>query len=223
MRQIIWCIYGHEKFALPPFNFITNIVSYFRYFIFDCPGQVELYTHHQSLRNVIEWLTSKVIDIRVTAVHLVDSHYCSDASKFVSVLLTSLATMLHMNLPHVNVLSKMDIAEQYGKWVKHLPALLWSGIFMGWGNRFYITRVHAVTLELLIPINRHSVHFYRLSRNDILKWLHNNRSLLCIKIDTMFTRAVKLAGSVGWLATSLSRLIGSAGWFGLADQPADTV
>jgi len=91
-----------------------------RYFIFDCPGQVELYTHHQSLRNVIEWLTSKVIDVRLTAVHLVDSHYCSDASKFVSVLLTSLATMLHMNLPHVNVLSKMDIAESYGKFPFHL-------------------------------------------------------------------------------------------------------
>jgi len=91
-----------------------------RYFIFDCPGQVELYTHHQSLRNVIEWLTSKAVDIRLTAVHLVDSHYCSDASKFVSVLLTSLATMLHMNLPHVNVLSKMDIAEQYGKFPFHL-------------------------------------------------------------------------------------------------------
>ena len=97
------------------FHTVYLYCSNFRYFIFDCPGQVELYTHHQSLRNVIEWLTSKVIDVRLTAVHLVDSHYCSDASKFVSVLLTSLATMLHMNLPHVNVLSKMDIAESYGK------------------------------------------------------------------------------------------------------------
>ena len=74
-----------------------------------------MYTHHNSLRNVIEEIVKK--EYRLTAVHLVDSHYCSSASKFISVLLTSLATMLHMNLPHVNVLSKMDIAEQYGKYV----------------------------------------------------------------------------------------------------------
>nr|CAB3250617.1 GPN-loop GTPase 2 [Phallusia mammillata] len=91
-----------------------------RYFVFDCPGQVELYTHHASLRNVIAKLANKDCDIRMTAVHLVDSHYCSDSSKFVSVLLTSLSTMLHMHMPHVNVLSKMDIAEQYGKFPFHL-------------------------------------------------------------------------------------------------------
>nr|XP_039249999.1 GPN-loop GTPase 2-like [Styela clava]XP_039250000.1 GPN-loop GTPase 2-like [Styela clava] len=91
-----------------------------KYIVFDCPGQVELYTHHSSLRNVIEKLTSKEQDLRLTAIHLVDSHYCSDGSKFISVLLTSLATMLHINLPHINVLSKMDVAEQYGKFAFHL-------------------------------------------------------------------------------------------------------
>ncbi|KAM9245020.1 GPN-loop GTPase 2 isoform 3-T3 [Dugong dugon] len=60
------------------------------YFLFDCPGQL-------------------------TAVHLVDSHYCTDPAKFISVLCTSLATMLHVELPHVNLLSKMDLIEHYGK------------------------------------------------------------------------------------------------------------
>lgn len=32
-----------------------------------------------------------------------------------SVLLLSLQTMLQLELPHVNVLSKMDLLEQYGK------------------------------------------------------------------------------------------------------------
>lgn len=36
-------------------------------------------------------------------------------AKFISVLCTSLSTMLHVELPHVNVLSKMDLIEQYGK------------------------------------------------------------------------------------------------------------
>nr|KAF6378245.1 GPN-loop GTPase 2 [Myotis myotis] len=51
----------------------------------------------------------------LTAVHLVDSHYCTDPAKFISVLCTSLATMLHVELPHVNLLSKMDLIEHYGK------------------------------------------------------------------------------------------------------------
>nr|XP_002126760.1 GPN-loop GTPase 2 [Ciona intestinalis] len=91
-----------------------------RYFIFDCPGQVEIYTHHNALKEVIEHLTSKDVGVRLAAVHLVDAHYCAEASKFIAVLLTSLATMLHMGLPHVNVLSKMDIAEEYGKFPFHL-------------------------------------------------------------------------------------------------------
>ena len=52
---------------------------------------------------------------QLVAVHLVDSHYCSDPGKFISVLLTSLSTMLQIELPHVNVLSKMDLIQQYGK------------------------------------------------------------------------------------------------------------
>ncbi|XP_067935794.1 GPN-loop GTPase 2-like [Watersipora subatra] len=84
------------------------------YFLFDCPGQVELYTHHNSVKNIIDHLTRKK-DCRLAAVHLVDSHYCTDSSKFIAVLLTSLSTMLQLELPHINVLSKVDLIEQYGK------------------------------------------------------------------------------------------------------------
>ncbi|KAG7469145.1 hypothetical protein MATL_G00125770 [Megalops atlanticus] len=83
------------------------------YFLFDCPGQVELYTHQSSVKNVFARLAQW--NFRLTAVHLVDSHYCADPAKFISVLCTSLSTMLHVELPHINVLSKMDLIEQYGK------------------------------------------------------------------------------------------------------------
>ncbi|XP_066278121.1 GPN-loop GTPase 2-like [Branchiostoma lanceolatum] len=83
------------------------------FFLVDCPGQVELYTHHNSVRNIVAQLQKW--DFRLVSVHLVDSHYCSDPSKFVSVLLTSLATMVQMELPHVNVLSKIDLVEKFGK------------------------------------------------------------------------------------------------------------
>ncbi|WAR00353.1 GPN2-like protein [Mya arenaria] len=84
-----------------------------RYLLIDCPGQVELYTHNTAVHNIVQRLIK--MDIRLVAVHLVDSHYCSDASKFISVLLTSLTTMLQMELPHVNVLSKCDLIQKYGK------------------------------------------------------------------------------------------------------------
>lgn len=83
------------------------------YFLFDCPGQVELCTHHTALRSIFSQMAQW--DLRLTAVHLVDSHYCTDPAKFISVLCTSLATMLHVELPHVNLLSKMDLIEHYGK------------------------------------------------------------------------------------------------------------
>jgi len=83
------------------------------YLIMDCPGQVELYTVDQSMKNIIEHLTK--LDIRLAAVHLVDSHYCSDPGKFIAVCLTSLTTMLQIALPHVNLLSKVDLVERYGK------------------------------------------------------------------------------------------------------------
>lgn len=53
--------------------------------------------------------------MQLTAVHLVDAHLCSDPGKYVSALLLSLSTMLHMELPHINVLSKIDLIESYGK------------------------------------------------------------------------------------------------------------
>ncbi|XP_005105223.1 GPN-loop GTPase 2 [Aplysia californica] len=84
-----------------------------KYLLFDFPGQVELFTHHNSVKNILEKLTSW--DVRLTAVHLVDSHYCTDPGKFVAVLLTSLNTMLQLSLPHVNVLSKVDLIEKHGK------------------------------------------------------------------------------------------------------------
>ena len=83
------------------------------YLLFDCPGQVELYTHHNSVKNIFAKLVK--LDFRLAAVHFVDSHYCSDPAKFISVLLTSLSTMLQVELPHVNVLSKADLIEKYGK------------------------------------------------------------------------------------------------------------
>ncbi|CAG8770204.1 1760_t:CDS:2, partial [Acaulospora morrowiae] len=83
------------------------------YILFDFPGQVELFTHHNSVKVIIEKLQK--LDYRLVTVHLVDAHYCTDPTKYISVLLLSLKTMLQIELPHINVLSKVDLMESYGK------------------------------------------------------------------------------------------------------------
>ncbi|KAI8922715.1 hypothetical protein BC831DRAFT_474809 [Entophlyctis helioformis] len=85
-----------------------------KYILFDCPGQVELFTHHNAIKSIIDRL-AKEADYRLCAVHLVDAHYCVDPSKYVAMLLVSLKTMIQLELPHINVLSKVDLMESYGK------------------------------------------------------------------------------------------------------------
>ncbi|XWS21297.1 hypothetical protein CRYUN_Cryun30bG0043500 [Craigia yunnanensis] len=50
----------------------------------------------------------------------IDAHLCSDPGNYVSVMLLSLSIMLHLELPHINVLSKIDLIESYGKLAFHL-------------------------------------------------------------------------------------------------------
>mmetsp|Transcript_5686 Transcript_5686/g.10637 ORF Transcript_5686/g.10637 Transcript_5686/m.10637 type:complete len:354 (-) Transcript_5686:337-1398(-) len=83
------------------------------YFLFDLPGQVEISSHHESLRNVMLKIR-KNLDLRLTAVHLVDAVHCSDASKYIAAVFLSLSTMMRLELPHVNVLSKVDLVESEG-------------------------------------------------------------------------------------------------------------
>ncbi|GAA5946153.1 hypothetical protein JCM3775_006299 [Rhodotorula graminis] len=83
------------------------------YVVFDTPGQVELSTNHDSLKHVLEHLRKRA-GFRLAAVHLMDASHILDAPKYVAVLLLALRTMLQLELPHVNVLSKVDLLGQAG-------------------------------------------------------------------------------------------------------------
>ncbi|KAG2003693.1 cytoplasmic protein [Coprinopsis cinerea AmutBmut pab1-1] len=83
------------------------------YVLFDLPGQVELSTNHESIKKIVDKLGKA--GFRLATVHLCDAHYITDASKYVSMLLLSLRAMLHLELPHINVLSKIDLLSQYGE------------------------------------------------------------------------------------------------------------
>lgn len=81
-------------------------------YIFDLPGQVELYSHHKSLSTIFSILTNTG-NLQLCVVHLIDSHHCSDASKFISALMLSLNAMLKIGLPHINLLTKVDLLKKH--------------------------------------------------------------------------------------------------------------
>jgi len=84
------------------------------YFIFDCPGQVELYAHHDVMNKITHKLL-KGLDIRLTCVHLIDSTLCTDGFRYLSAVMVALTAMMHLEMPHVNVLSKIDILGEYAR------------------------------------------------------------------------------------------------------------
>jgi hypothetical protein len=88
------------------------------YILFDCPGQVELYTHHNSLRNIIYRLQK--LGYRLVAVHLSDCICLTQPSLYIANILLALRAMLQMDLPHVNILTKIDKISTYDKLPLHL-------------------------------------------------------------------------------------------------------
>ncbi|XP_066963769.1 GPN-loop GTPase 3 [Macrobrachium rosenbergii] len=78
--------------------------------LFDCPGQIELYTHMDVMKRMVQQLQS--LDFRVCAVFILDAGYMADASKFLSGSLTALSVMVQLEVPHLNVLTKMDLLNQ---------------------------------------------------------------------------------------------------------------
>ncbi|KAL1405508.1 hypothetical protein Q8F55_009145 [Vanrija albida] len=81
------------------------------YIVIDTPGQAELWTNHNSLRHMVERLTK--LDYRLAAVQLTDAHAITDASKYIAAVLLALRAMLQLEMPHINVLSKIDMLNSF--------------------------------------------------------------------------------------------------------------
>ncbi|KAK8160948.1 hypothetical protein IWX90DRAFT_438902 [Phyllosticta citrichinensis] len=81
------------------------------YVLFDCPGQVELFTHHTSLRHIFFRLEK--LGYRLVVIQLTDSFVISQPSLYISALLLALRGMLQMDLSHINVLTKIDNLRNY--------------------------------------------------------------------------------------------------------------
>jgi GPN-loop GTPase len=80
------------------------------YIIFDLPGQLELYTHLDIGRKLVKLLEDW--NFRVCGIFLIDSQFMTDGAKFLSGTLAALSVMANLEIPHVNILSKMDLLSK---------------------------------------------------------------------------------------------------------------
>lgn len=108
-------LYAMDEMALQVDSFVAQIkrLGGHEYFLFDCPGQVELFTHHPALSSIFKKL-EKELNFRLVVVNLTDSVYITQPNQYISVVLLALRTMLQFNLPQVNVLSKIDLISVHG-------------------------------------------------------------------------------------------------------------
>jgi len=122
IRELITVQDAMEKLQLGPngalrycMKTLADNIEWFRnrlstkvgYLVIDMPGQLELYNSDDSISRITSQLTKW--GFRLCAVHLSDSMYCSDAGKFVAVILSALSIMVNLEMPQVNVLSKADL------------------------------------------------------------------------------------------------------------------
>ncbi|KAK9460304.1 GPN-loop GTPase [Lipomyces oligophaga] len=80
------------------------------YLIFDCPGQIELYTHIPVLPTLVKHL-SQTLGFSLCATYLLEAPFVIDRPKFFSGVMSAMSAMILLELPHINILSKLDLIK----------------------------------------------------------------------------------------------------------------
>ncbi|EIE23927.1 hypothetical protein COCSUDRAFT_28525 [Coccomyxa subellipsoidea C-169] len=83
------------------------------YLVFDCPGQIELYSHISVFRSFVDFL--KRDGWSVAAVYCTDCQFVGDPTKFIAGSLQAMAAMVQLELPHMNLLTKVDLLGDENK------------------------------------------------------------------------------------------------------------
>lgn len=102
---LIYCF----EYLLKNLNWLQEQIEEFgdgSYFLFDCPGQIELYSHLTVMRTFAEKLKSW--GFLLCCVYCSDITFFSDPHKLIAGSLVSLTSMIQLELPYVNVLTKCD-------------------------------------------------------------------------------------------------------------------
>ncbi|CAL8106743.1 unnamed protein product [Calicophoron daubneyi] len=81
------------------------------YLLFDCPGQIELYSHLPIMPRIVEHLQRKW-DFRFVTIFILDARFLVDSSHFMAGVLSALSAMISLATAHINVMSKMDLLSE---------------------------------------------------------------------------------------------------------------
>ena len=107
---LIYCF----EFLLENMDFLTDPledVTEEYLILIDMPGQIELYTHVPIIPNLVKTLSRGSLNISMCAAYLLESSFIVDRHKFFAGTLSAMSAMLMLELPHVNILSKMDLVK----------------------------------------------------------------------------------------------------------------
>ncbi|RDW88855.1 transcription factor fet5 [Coleophoma crateriformis] len=113
---LIYCF----EFLMENLDFLTEALDPLTeeyLIIIDMPGQIELYTHIPILPALVRHLTrTGALDISLCAAYLLEATFVVDRAKFFAGTLSAMSAMIMLEVPHVNILSKMDLVKgQVGK------------------------------------------------------------------------------------------------------------
>lgn len=109
---LIYCF----EFLLQNLDFLTesmdNLTDEYL-IIIDMPGQIELYTHVPVVPELVRHLTKDgALNINLCAAYLLEATFVVDRAKFFAGTLSAMSAMLMLELPHVNILSKIDLVKE---------------------------------------------------------------------------------------------------------------
>ncbi|KAI0869263.1 GPN-loop GTPase 3 like protein [Hypoxylon argillaceum] len=108
---LIYCF----EFLMENLDFLTDALDPLTeeyLIIFDMPGQIELYTHVPILPALVRFLTrAGSLDIRMCAAYLLEATFVVDRAKFFAGTLSAMSAMIMLEVPHINILSKMDLVK----------------------------------------------------------------------------------------------------------------
>lgn len=79
------------------------------FLIFDCPGQIELYVHSDSISKIVREMEK---NHTVMVVYALDATHIIDKHKFISAAITASIAMNKFEVPHINVFTKCDLVSK---------------------------------------------------------------------------------------------------------------
>lgn len=107
---LVYCL----EFLLENQDWLAEDLGEFsdEFLIVDCPGQIELYTHYNVMTDLLGVFQRK--DYHVAACYLMESQFLQDVTKYFAGVLNATSAMMKMAVPHLNIVSKMDLIEGEG-------------------------------------------------------------------------------------------------------------